>query len=115
MKRIAGFWIVLTLIVSIFSMAASADAQEAFSADGSVIFEKEGLKVTTCGLDIDPTDSNVQPIIRIEIANGRETDAYFGVINGSVNGFMSDVLLVNFKVFSKIVDSLCKDSDLNLR
>ena len=97
MKRIAGFWIVLTLIVSIFSMAASADAQEAFSADGSVIFEKEGLKVTTCGLDIDPTDSDVQPIIRIEIANGRETDAYFGVTNGSVNGFMSDVLLVNFK------------------
>ena len=30
MKRIAGFWIVLTLIVSIFSMAASADVQEAF-------------------------------------------------------------------------------------
>ena len=59
-----------------------------------MIFEKEGLKVTTCGLDTDPTDGNVQPIIRIQIENSRETDAYFCTAYGSVNGFMSDVLLV---------------------
>ena len=74
---------------------ASPDA-EAFSADGSVIFEKDGLKVTTAGLDTDPTDGNVQPIIWITVENSGGEDAFLGVAEGSVNGFMTDVLLVNF-------------------
>ena len=67
-----------------------------FSPEGSVIFEKDGIKVTTAGLDTDPTDGDVQPIIWVEIENTAEEDAFLGVARGSVNGFMTDVLLVDF-------------------
>ena len=75
---------------------SSSDSAAVFTPDGSVIFEKDGVKVTTAGLDQDPTDGDVQPIIWLEIENSGEEDAFLGVSNGSVNGFMTDVLLVTF-------------------
>jgi len=102
-------WIVCCVVFAlIFSLTAASPAAKAyaetpaqesadfFAADGSIIFEREGIKVTTAGLDTDPTDGDVQPIIRIEIENSGEHDAFLGVEGGTVNGFMTDVLLVNF-------------------
>ena len=73
-----------------------ADLTQPFSPDGSVIFEKDGIKVTTAGLDQDPTDGDDQPIIWLEIENTGTEDAFLGTSGGSVNGFMTDVLLVSF-------------------
>ena len=73
-----------------------AGSTESFSPDGSVIFEKDGIKITTAGLDQDPTDGDDQPIIWLEIENTGSEDAFLGTSEGSVNGFMTDVLLVSF-------------------
>ena len=64
-----------------------------FSPNGSVIFEKDGVKVTTAGLDTDPTSENNDPIIWLDIENTGDRDAYLGVTDGSVNGFMVTVVL----------------------
>ena len=68
----------------------------AYSPDGSVIFEKDGLKVTTAGLDTDPTSIADIPIIWVDIENSGGEDVYLGVDNGSVNGFMTTVVLIEF-------------------
>ena len=65
-----------------------------YSPDGSVIFEKDGLRVTTAGLGQDPATEDVQPLIWVDIENTGAEDAYLGVTNGSVNGFVTDVVLV---------------------
>lgn len=67
-----------------------------YDADGSVIFEKDGVTVTTAGLDVDPTTEDAVPIIWVDIANTGAQDAYLGVSGGSVNGVMSEVLLIDF-------------------
>jgi len=64
-----------------------------FSPNGSVIFEKDGVKVTTAGLDTDPTSESSDPIIWLDIENTGVRDAYLGVTDGSVNGFMATVVL----------------------
>ena len=64
-----------------------------FSPNGSVIFEKDGVKVTTAGLDTDPTSESSDPIIWLDIENTGDKDAYLGVTDGSVNGFMATVVL----------------------
>lgn len=64
-----------------------------FSPNGSVIFEKDGLRVTTAGLDMDPTSESSDPIIWVDIENTGDKDAYLGVTDGSVNGFMATVVL----------------------
>ena len=67
-----------------------------FGVDGSVIFEKDGVTVTTAGLDTDPTSEDAEPIIWVDIENTGAQDAYLGVSSGSVNGLMSMVLLIDF-------------------
>ncbi len=64
---------------------------------GTVLFEKDGIKVTAEGLDRDPTTENFCPIIWLTIENTGKEDVCLGVSNGSVNGFMSDVVLINFE------------------
>ena len=75
---------------------SDSDSADPFTPDDCIIFEKEGVKITTAGLDKDPTDGDDQPIIWLEIENTGKEDAFLGVSNGSVNGFMTDVLLVTF-------------------
>ena len=67
-----------------------------FSPDGSVIFERGGVKVTTAGLDTDPTEEDAHTIIWLDIENAGSKDAYLGVADGSVNGFMATVVLIEF-------------------
>ena len=67
-----------------------------FSPDGSVIFDKDGVKVTTAGLDADPTTADDDLIIWLDIENTGDKDAYLGVTGGSVNGFMATVVLIEF-------------------
>ena len=64
-----------------------------FSPDGSIIFEKDGVTVTTAGLDTDPTTVEDDTIIWLDIQNSGDKDVYLGVADGSVNGFMSNVTL----------------------
>ncbi|MBO6054568.1 MAG: hypothetical protein J6P31_03535 [Oscillospiraceae bacterium] len=67
-----------------------------FSPDGSVIFDKDGVRVTTAGLDMDPTTMDPEPIIWVDVENSSSDDAYLGVSYGAVNGIMASVLLVEF-------------------
>ena len=60
-----------------------------------MIFEKDGLRVTTAGLDTDPTSEN-DPIIWIDVQNNGAEDAYLGVTNGTVNGYMKDLYIIEF-------------------
>ena len=67
-----------------------------FSPDGSVIFERDGVKVTTAGLDTDPTSAYNDAIIWLDIENTGEKDAHLGITDGSVNGFMAMAVLIEF-------------------
>lgn len=78
------------------SQPTETDPTGQASPDGSVIFEKDGVKVTTAGLDLDPTNADPQPVIWLDIENTGSQDVYLGVANGSVNGFMSTVVLAEF-------------------
>ena len=49
-----------------FAEASAQEPSDSFTADGSVIFEKDGVTVTTAGLDTDPTDGDDQPIVWIK-------------------------------------------------
>ncbi len=73
-----------------------SDPSEPFAPDGSVIFDKDGVKVTTAGLDMDPTTEDPDPIIWVDVENTGSEDAYLGVSSGAVNGVMASVLLVDF-------------------
>ena len=68
-----------------------------YSADGSVIFDKDGVTVTTAGLDTDPTSLDGDTIIWVDVRNAGTQDVYLGVTDGSVNGVVTDVLLVSFE------------------
>lgn len=67
-----------------------------FSPEGSVIFEKDGVKVTTAGLDLDPTSLDNDPIIWLDIENTGDKDVYLGVADGSVNGIMAQMVLTEY-------------------
>ena len=100
-KRIALVLSALLLLGALSGCGAEKAAPEAaalpeFSADGSVIFEKDGVTVTTAGLDTDPTTEDAAPIIWADIENTGARDAYLGVSTGSVNGVMSEVRLIEF-------------------
>ncbi len=69
-----------------------------FSPEGSVIFEKDGVKVTTAGLDYDPTSGNDDTIIWVDIENASSKEVCLGVDNGAINGFMGSVLLMDFQM-----------------
>ena len=75
---------------------AQTQQAAAYSADGSVIFDKDGVRVTTAGLDNDPTTEDAEPIIWVDIENTGAQDAYLGVSSGSVNGVVSEVRLIEF-------------------
>lgn len=70
---------------------------DAYSVNGSVIFEKDGVTVTTAGLDVDPSMEGEQPIIWADVVNSGDQDVYLGVAAGSVNGFMTEVVLASFR------------------
>lgn len=67
-----------------------------YSPEGSVIFNKDGVKVTTAGLDLDPTEEPAHPIIWVDVENTGSKDVCLGVAEGSVNGFMTDAVLIEF-------------------
>ena len=66
------------------------------AVSGSVIFDHDGVTVTTAGLDGDPTMEDPTPIIWVDVKNEGAQDVYLGVTGGSVNGFVTDVLLTEF-------------------
>ena len=70
---------------------AAMQAAGPFSPEGSVIFDKNGVKVTTAGLDIDPTYFEPKPIVWIDIENAGAQEVYLSVAGGSVNGIMTDI------------------------
>ncbi|MBR4473326.1 MAG: hypothetical protein IKS55_06770 [Oscillospiraceae bacterium] len=97
-KTVFAFLIAFVLLLGAGTAFASAEEPAVFSPDGSVIFEKDGVKVTTAGLDDDPTVEGKYPIIWLNIENTGSRDVCLGVTNGSVNGFMTDVLLIRYTV-----------------
>ena len=80
----------------VFAEAPAPEGAGVFSADGSLIFEKDGLTVTTAGLDTDPGSGDDEPIVWVDIENSGDTDAFLGLTAGSVNGFMTDVVFIEF-------------------
>ena len=62
--------------------------------EGSVIFDRDGLKITTAGLDVDPSSWDEQAVICLDVENSGSADACLGVVAGAVNGFMTDVYLL---------------------
>lgn len=97
MKRhITNLLSLLLLLALMGSLHMTASAAEPYSPDGSVLFEKDGLKVTTAGLDVDPSTEEEETIIWLDIENAGEKEAYLGVSDGSVNGFMRDLYLIDY-------------------
>lgn len=98
-KSIAIVLSLLLVIAAMGSLSASAAAEaETYSPDGSVLFEKDGLKVTTAGLDTDPTSADKEAIIWLDIENTGDREAYLGIADGSVNGVMRDLYLIDFYI-----------------
>ena len=96
-KTIVLLLSVLLLLPALAGCGKKPDASpQTFAADGSVLFDRDGVTVTTAGLDEDPTDLNVQPIVWVDIANKNDEDVYFGVTDGIVNGFTATVVLIDF-------------------
>ena len=99
MKKTIAWLLSALLLVSVLAGVgvppALADS-DVYSPEGSVIFDKDGIKVTTAGLDRDPTEEDVKPIIWVEIENSTEQDAYLGVADAAVNGVMTDAYLIDF-------------------
>lgn len=99
MKKTLQGLLCTLLLISLLALCTSVSAAaEAFTPDGSVLFEKDGVKVTTAGLDHDPTIEGEQPIIWLDIENNGDKDLALGVSGGSVNGFMKDTYLIDYYV-----------------
>ena len=75
---------------------ARSDAPVTGTPDGGVIFEKDGVKITTAGLDNDPTYWGAKPIVWVDIENAGSRDVYLGVTDASVNGIVTGVSLVEY-------------------
>ena len=71
-------------------------AKDVYSADGDVIFEDNGFKVTTAGTDIDPTDAEEPTIIWLDVENNSEKYQYLGVTGGVINGYAGTVVFCDF-------------------
>ena len=97
MKRTIPFLLSVLLLVSLFTgLEPAARAEGAFGPEGSVLFEKNGVKVTSAGLDLDPTSGDREPIIWVDIENSGDHDAVLGVSGGSVNGVSVTAVLIDF-------------------
>ncbi len=97
MKRTIPLLLSILLFVGLFTgLEPAARAEDAFGPEGSVLFEKDGVKVTSAGLDLDPTSGDREPIIWVNIENTGEKDAVLGVSGGSVNGVSITVVLIDF-------------------
>lgn len=99
MKKTITWLLSALMLVSVLAGTCAPPALAAtdvYSPEGSVIFDKDGVKVTTAGLDRDPTEENVKPIIWVEIENSTEQDVYLGVADAAVNGVMTDAYLIDF-------------------
>ena len=87
--------LLLLLLLAVWS-AAPARAAESCSANGSVVFEKDSIKVTTCGLDPDPSADGGNPVIWVDVENAGDEDVCLGVAGGVVNGFTNDLFLARY-------------------
>lgn len=87
--------VMLALVCAACGGAQSAGKGE-YKPEGSVIFEKDGVKVTTAGFDTDPTSLDADPIIWLEIENAGAQEAYLGLTEGSVDGVMNEMRLIEF-------------------
>ena len=74
--------------------APATPPQGPFTPDGSVLFEMDGVKVTSAGLDDDPAVSNGSFFIWVDVENSGARDLYLGLQSGAVNGFMNDLYLI---------------------
>ncbi|MCR5664091.1 MAG: acid shock protein [Oscillospiraceae bacterium] len=70
---------------------AEPKAAGPFSPEGDLIFEHNGVKVSTAGLAFDPMYEGYVPIVWIDIENAGSQDVWLGVTFGSVNGVMTGV------------------------
>ena len=97
MKRTMKGLLCAAVLACVLACCLSISAfAEGLGPDGSVLFEKDGVKVTTAGLDRDPTTEKEETIIWLDIENSGDKDAYLCVETGSVNGFMKEVYLIDF-------------------
>lgn len=95
-KTRKGLLCALLLFCVLGLCLGTSAAAEGFGPDGSVIFEKDGIKVTTAGLDTDPTTEDEETIVWLDIENSGDKDAALGVADCSVNGFMKDGYLIDY-------------------
>lgn len=73
---------------------SSGNGEGAYGVKGSVLFDRDGITVTTTGWTTDPTDANAYPVIGLDIQNNGEKDLCLGVTDGIVNGFMNQLNLI---------------------
>ena len=96
MKKTIALLLTVLLLAGLAALTSAAAFAEAYSPDGSVIFEKDGLKITTAGLAMDPTSADEDPILWIDVENSGAEDAFLGVHDGAVNGVTCDVWIIDF-------------------
>ena len=96
-KKVAVIALAFTLaLVCAACGGAQSPGNSDYKAEGSVVFDKDGVKVTTAGFDTDPTSLDADPIIWLEIENAGSQEAHLGVTESSVDGVMNDMRLIEF-------------------
>ncbi|MCR5577541.1 MAG: hypothetical protein K6F56_11075 [Oscillospiraceae bacterium] len=78
--------------------APAAEPTGPFSPAGSVLFDRDGVKVTTDGLDFDPSSGDADPIVWLKIENTGDRERCLGVAEGVVNGVMADVTISEYEM-----------------
>lgn len=88
--------VLLLLLVLTAGSAATAQAAESFPADGGVIFEQDGVKVTTAGLGTAPDSADNETVVWLQIENKGTDGVWLGVTDTAVNGYTSMVYLAEY-------------------
>lgn len=96
-KKFAAVIVAAVLLLNCAACGGKQSAKGPYSVEG-VLFDAEGVTVTATGWTVDPTEEPESPIIGLEIRNAGKKDLCLGVENGSVNGFMNDLNLIEFYV-----------------
>ena len=100
MKKKISFLLVFAMLLGLLAGCSGSPAGEKeaeLGPEGSVIFDHEGIKVTTAGLDKDPTSAEEEdPIIWIDIENSSDKDVYLGVSGCSVNGVATNAVIIEY-------------------